>query len=159
MKNILLLGISVFAFGLLKAQQDIEEANSIYRECLQAHIEYLLRSKRGGNLSMREQGVLYVEQELFLKGKIPDSVSGYKVEFLDSSNMIKLTKKKDIEIVSIRPPEVSTNQVIVHVIDFNVSSRRGKRLYFGNMGGSELVFKFNCDSGTFVMFKKRQGGF
>lgn len=145
----ILLIIFLLSFRISIAYSQIKDSTNVYQLALSHHIEYLKELNK--NLK-----TVFVQLDQTTE-EFPNTINGIQIRYVNGGDIKNLTRRSKLELIVVRPAELSPNSVQISVIDFSASYKR-KKFYYSNGGGSLFEFKYNCDKKYFELTSKTQNG-
>jgi len=138
-----LLSIILLLLGIPEsnAQSLTFEWAELYSQCIVQHRQALEK-----NTTIT--GPVYVEETELTK-QLPMSTWSEKIKLIDRQKMSKLTAKGAVlHVMGINQLEVGNQDLTLDIVDFSVT-RKGRKYFFINHGGSTFILIFNCEKSAF----------
>jgi hypothetical protein len=150
--------LSTFLFiGILKSSgqtvldtDGLNNLNNVYLFSLKVYCSTLDSSKTK---------TIYIKDEYFIGESWPKEISGFKINYLNSSEYKKTIKENggNIILVGISPLEFSNDKFYVGVIPFSASYKK-KVVNLVNGGGLTVYFKYDLNKKGLVYKSKEWSG-
>jgi hypothetical protein len=145
-----LTGIN-YCFSQTVYNTEKKDSTNIYFKSLKTYCQTIDKTKLIDN-------TVYVERNYLITEKLPDSLNGLKISYLDLRELKKMIKQNggELTLVRIIPLRVKKDTFFVNVIPFSATYTKGK-IYYGNGGGLSVIFSFDEESNGLI-FKEFKWG-
>jgi hypothetical protein len=164
--RLVVLGILPFLFVLPVYPQEKGAAakeENLYSKALFASI--IEMEKSNGHIDDSYLGIrtdyhhMLVEKDLGITDDLPEQLGEYRVEYLDTQNQIARCKKlrKPFSMLKIQPMKSEGARLKIQVTVYWVKYKKS-RLYFGLSDWSDVEFRYDCETQSFVISNIKLGG-
>jgi hypothetical protein len=102
---------------------------------------------------------MFVEKDVGITNDLPEQFGEYRVEYLDTENQIAKCKelRKPFPILKIQPMKSEGARLKIQVTVYWAEYKKSK-LNFGLSDWSDVEFRFNCETQSFVISNVKLGG-
>jgi len=100
-----------------------------------------------------------IEKDLGITDDLPEQFGEYRVEYLDTQNQIARCKelRKPFSILKIQPMKSEGERLKIQVTVYWVEYKKS-RLYLGLSDWSDVEFRYDCETQSFVISNIKLGG-
>jgi hypothetical protein len=126
---------------------------TLYFRALQAGLEE--NAKAYSNLNIgRDLHTVIVERNIQINQDFPRQIQSFKIEYLDTQDLIAKYKKekKEFRIIVMRPILNEGEKLSVGLTDYWFSFKKNS-LTYSLEGGAKVVFRFDCEHREYVIDK------
>lgn len=152
--------ISVGSFGQNKNQNSellkMSETDSLYLTSIEKYIVEI-DSFYNKYSQVKQPKIIFIEYQDYLS-KIPDSISGYRVQKIGLGNRKKIFKKNkgELRYVKIFPLTIKDGQFNITLIPYFAELKRKKHLFLSLSDWTRVIFEFK--NGRLNYAKTENGG-